>query len=202
MRAVVNRIERHEQILHSLDRFSFMSRGHIQRLHRLGGDRNAQKVMQQLQEYVCSFREPRYGAVYYLNREGRQMIGSTKRVRRTLQTTHTLMRNDFFFHAGCPAYWKNELKVSVDGKVKVVPDAVFTANKRYHFLEVDNTQAMVENRLKIDRYRELLQTGQFQRQYGYFPMLHIVTVSKSRVGRFKAMCDGLPAQVYLIDDIK
>ncbi|HZG16987.1 MAG TPA: replication-relaxation family protein [Candidatus Bathyarchaeia archaeon] len=179
-----------------------MSRAHIQRLHHLGGDRNAQKVLKQMEDYLHSFREERYGTVYYLSKYGRQMIGSTKRVRRTLQVIHTLMRNDFFFYMNCPAYWKNEMKVSVGEKIKVVPDAVFRSNQRYQFLEIDNTQTMADNKLKIDRYKEMFQTGMFQKQFGYFPTLHIVTVNQSRVRRFKEMCDGLPSNVYLIDNIR
>lgn len=178
-----------------------MSRAHIQRLHRLGSVRNAQKVLKQMEEYLHSFRDG-YDTVYYLSKLGRDMIGSNKQVKRSLQTKHTLMRNDFFFHVGCPSYWRNELKVMIEGKVMVIPDAIFMKNQRYHFLEIDNTQTMTENRLKIERYKALHATGQFQRQHQYFPMLHIVTVNRSRTKRFTEMCEGLPVQVYLHDDIK
>ncbi|MED1949009.1 replication-relaxation family protein [Brevibacillus centrosporus] len=179
-----------------------MSRSQIQRLHRLGGDRNAQIVLKQMEEYLHCFREGRYGTVYYLSKMGRDMIGAKKQVKRTLQTKHTLMRNDFFFYIGCPSNWSNETKVTIDEKVMVISDAVFVKDKKYHFLEVDNTQTMTENRLKIEKYREIYKTGQFQRQYQYFPTLHVVTVNRSRMKRFTDMCDGLPVQVYLIDDIK
>ncbi|MDR7318947.1 replication-relaxation family protein [Brevibacillus nitrificans] len=177
-----------------------MSRTHIQRLHRLGSVRNAQKVLKQMEEYLHSFREG-YDTVYYLSKLGRDMIGSKKQVKRSLQTKHSLMRNDFFFHVGCPSYWKNEMKVVV-GELTIVPDATFKKNQRLHFLEIDNTQTMTENRLKIERYKALHATGLFQRQYQYFPMIHIVTVNRSRVRRFIEMCEGLPVQVYLYDDIK
>lgn len=194
-------MERQEQILHSLDKFGFLSRSQLQRLHRLGGDRNAQKVLKRMEEYLQFFREEAYGTVYYLSRAGRQMIGSQKVVRRTLQVRHTLMRNDFYFHMGCPINWRNEIKVT-DGKTTLVTDALFTKNKQYHFLEVDNTQTMIENSAKIKRYRELFVRGLFHKEFGYFPTLHIVTVSRGRVKRFTEMCEGLPAQVYQIDDIK
>ncbi|MGN7470519.1 replication-relaxation family protein [Brevibacillus sp. SAFN-007a] len=178
-----------------------MSRQQLQRLHRLGGDRNAQKVLKRMEECLYSFREEGYGAVYYLNQIGRQMIGSQKVVRRTLQTRHTLMRNDFFFYAGCPASWKNEMKVT-DGKATLVTDALFIKDKRYHFLEVDNTQSMAENGLKVKKYREMFERGVFQLEFGYFPALHVVTVSRSRVKRFVEMCQGMPARVYCIEDIR
>lgn len=184
----------------SLDRFGFLSRAHIQRLHRLGGERNARKVLQQMGEYLHSFREERYGAVYYLNRIGRQMIGSQKIVRRTLQVRHTLMRNDFFFHAGCPGHWNNEMNVT-DGQTKLVTDALYKKDGRYNFLEVDNTQSMAENGTKIKRYREMHDRGLFHKAFGYFPTLHVVTVSKSRVRRFTEMCKGMPVQVYYHQDI-
>ncbi|WP_103108436.1 replication-relaxation family protein [Brevibacillus reuszeri] len=196
----VKRIERTEQILHSLDRFGFLSRSHIQRLHRLGGDRNAQRVLKNMEEYLQSFREEEYGTVYYLNRVGRQMIGSQKVVRRTLQIKHILMRNDFYFHIGCPGNWRNEIKVT-DGQTTLVTDALFIKDKRHNFLEVDNTQSMTENSAKVKRYKEMFDRGLFQKEFGYFPHLHIVTVCKSRVKRFAELVNGLPAQVYLINDI-
>lgn len=178
-----------------------MSRLHIQRLHRLGSTRNAQKVLKQMEDYLHCFREG-YDTVYYLSKLGRDMIGSAKQVKRSLQTKHTLMRNDFFFHIGCPSYWRNEQKITAGEKITLVPDATFMKNQRYHFLEIDNTQTMTENRHKIERYKEFHATGLFQQQYRYFPLLHIVTINRSRMKRFNEMCEGLPAQVYLYDDIK
>lgn len=153
-----------------------------------------------MEEYLNNFREEGYGAVYYLNRIGRQMIGSQKIVRRTLQTKHTLMRNDYYFYMGCPGNWRNEIKVT-DGKTTLVTDALFTKNKRHNFLEVDNTQSMAENSAKIKRYKEMFERGLFQKEFGYFPTLHIVTVSRSRVRRFTELCEGLPLEVYQIIDI-
>lgn len=154
-----------------------------------------------MEEYLQFFREESYGTVYYLSKIGRQMIGSSKVVRRTLQTRHTLMRNDFFFFAGCPMNWRNEIKVT-DGQTTLVTDALFIKEKRYNFLEVDNAQSMVENASKVKRYRDMFDRGLFQKEFGYFPTLHIVTVSKSRIRRFEDMCKGIPTQVYYIEDIR
>ncbi|MGE7273571.1 replication-relaxation family protein [Brevibacillus panacihumi] len=195
------RIERQERILHSLDRFGFLSRSHIQRLHRLGGDRNAQRVLKNMEEYLQSFREEEYGTVYYLSRAGRQMIGSQKVMRRTLQIRHILMRNDFYFFMGCPGKWGNEIKVT-DGQTTLVPDALFIRDKRHNFLEVDNTQSMTENSTKIKRYRDMFDRGLFQKEFGYFPTLHIVTVNKSRIRRFTELCEGMPVKVYYKEDIR
>lgn len=184
----------------SIDRFGFLTRTHIQRLHTLGGDRNAQKVLKGMEEYLHSFRNG-YDTVYYLNRLGRDMIGSSKQVKQSMQTKHYLMRNDFYFHIGCPSQWNNEKKVT-DEKVTIVTDAIFVKDSKYHFVEIDNTQTMSQNKLKIERYKQLFNNGIFTKQFGYFPLLHIVTTNKSRVRRFKEMCDSLPVMVYLIDDIK
>lgn len=154
-----------------------------------------------MEEYLCSFREEGYGTVYYLNREGRQMIGSNKIVRRTLQTRHSLMRNDFFFFSGCPGYWRPELKVT-DGQTTLVADALYKKDGRYNFLEVDNTQSMVENSTKIKRYRAMHDRGLFHKEYGYFPTLHIVTVSRGRIKRFMELCEGMTVKVYYSEDIR
>lgn len=170
-------------------------------MHRLGGDRNAQKVLKSMEEYLYSFREESYGTVYYLSKNGRQMIGSTKVVKRTLQVRHTLMRNDFYFHMGCPSNWRNEIKVT-DGHTTLVTDALFTKNNRHNFLEVDNTQSMSENAAKIKRYKDMFDRGLFQKEFGYFPTLHLVTVSRGRIKRFAELCEGMPVKVYYIDDIR
>ena len=201
MQTTANRVERQEQILMSLDRFGFLSRNQLQRLHRLGGDRNAQKVLKHMEEYLCSFREEGYGAVYYLNRIGRQMIGSQKIVRRTLQIRHSLMRTDFYLYMGCPINWKHEVKVT-DGNTTIVTDVHFTKNRVHHFLEVDNTQSMAENSAKIKRYKQMFDRGLFQKEFGYFPTLHVVTVSKIRLKRFMDLCEGLPVKVYYSEDIR
>lgn len=153
-----------------------------------------------MEEYLCSFRQDGYGMVYYLNKNGRQMISSQKVVKRTLQVRHTLMRNDFYFYAGCPSSWRNEIKVT-DGQTTIVTDALFTKERKHNFLEVDNTQSMAENSAKIKRYREMFDRGLFQKEFGYFPALHIVTVSKNRVRKFSELCSGLPVQVHYSEDI-
>ncbi|PEI87275.1 hypothetical protein CN679_22635 [Bacillus pseudomycoides] len=60
----------------SLKKLGFLSRKQIQVLHDLGGDRNASRVMKDLEEYVSSFRDSE--KVYYLNKEGRERIGSNR----------------------------------------------------------------------------------------------------------------------------
>lgn len=154
-----------------------------------------------MEEYLYSFRD---GAdtIYYLNKLGRDMIGSKRQVKRSLQTKHTLMRNDFYFYMGCPPDWRNEMKVAIGEKVILIADAIFKKDGRYQFLEVDHTQTMTENKLKINRYRDIFNSGQFQQQFGYFPNLHIVTINNVRVRRFKDMCEGLPAKVYLLEELK
>jgi hypothetical protein len=55
-----------------------------------------------------------------------------------------------------PKDWKveQEIRIKPHGMINVDryirPDATFTRNGRYHFLEVDRTQSMGENQKKID----------------------------------------------------
>lgn len=153
-----------------------------------------------MEEYLQCFREEAYGTVYYLSRAGRELIGSQKVVRRTLQIRHSLMRTDFYFFMSCPRNWRNEIKVT-DGHTTLITDALFMKDNRHNFLEIDNTQSMAENGTKIRKYKEMHDRGLFQKEFGYFPTLHIVTVNKSRIRRFTELCKGLPVQVYLINDI-
>jgi len=112
------------------------------------------------------------------------------------------MRNDLWLHYGCPSDWRSEIKVS-DGKTNVIVDAMFTQSLRYHFLEVDRTQTMTENRAKIKRYKELATTGLLTEKLGHFPTVIWLTTTELRRKQLQEACSALPiAKVYTLDDIK
>jgi hypothetical protein len=172
----------------------FLSRSQIQRLHRLGGDRNANRILNEMGDYLNTVRLGEN--VYYLNAAGRERIGATKVLKKTNQITHHLMRNSLYLAHGCPSSWKSEVKLSVKGEVTVIADALFTMAGRYYICEVDNTQKMSENRAKIGKYRRLIELGVFEKR----PKLIWITTTDYRKKQLAKICEGLDVSIYLRSD--
>ena len=178
----------------------YMSREQLRTLFSLGSVRNANYVLRKLSPYLSSFRDG-YQSIYYLSKQGREYVGATKICKKTLTAQHTITRNQFYLHAGRPANWWNEQKVS-DGKVTLVPDALFAKDGRYYFLEVDLTQTMAENRKKLKAYAELRDRGLLTKNLGTFPGLIWVTTSEHRRKQLVEASQTFNAEVYTDGDIR
>lgn len=89
-----------------------------------------------------------------------------------------------------------------DGKVNLIVDAWFKTGGRYHFLEVDSTQKMAENRTKINSYRELQQRGVIERDVGYFPVLLWLTASDYRKKQLQKLLEGISSRVFTLSEIQ
>lgn len=189
---------REEQILLLLKKFDFLTRDQLSRYFDLGKVCNTNRVLRNLSEYLMSIREG-YQSIYYLSKLGRDYVDCQKIRKRGNHVHHTVMRNEFWLYYKCPRDWKNEVKIS-NGNDSVVADAVFTRNGFYHFLEVDNLQSMKENRAKITRYKNLLES--LVKQYGYHPTLIWLSTTEHRRKQLEKDNDGLKAKVYTLSDIK
>lgn len=151
--------------------------------------------------YLRSIREG-YQSTYYLSKEGKAYVGCEKIRKRGGHVKHAIMRNEFWLFYGCPHDWKSEVKVS-DGKTTVIVDAMFQKSLQYHFLEVDHTQTMKENRNKIKRYAELANNGLINQKLGHFPMIVWLTSSEMRKNQLLEACKMLPrVKVYTLSEIK
>lgn len=190
--------QRNEQILLLLKKFDFLTRDQICNYFNLGTNRNANKVLYRLTDYLTSIRIG-YQSIYYLNKNGREYVDCEKIRKKGGHVQHVVMRNEIWLHFKCPKDWRNEVKIS-DEKTSVVADAVFTRNGFYHFLEVDNLQSMKENRAKINRYKELLDS--LVKQFGYFPTLVWLTTTEHRRKQLESACNGLNFKVFTINDIQ
>lgn len=188
--------QRQENILLSLKRLGFLSRSQIQRLHRLGSVRNANRVLAVMAPLLHSVRIDEN--VYYLNADGREYIGANKALKRTSQIEHYLMRNQLYIARGCPATWRNEIKLAVPGEVTVIADAVYTMAGRYFICEIDREQKMRENAVKIERYRRLIDLGVFELR----PKFIWLTTTEFRRKELRRLCEGLDVTVYTTADIK
>lgn len=198
---------RQEKILFSLERLKFATREQLQKIHQLGGDRNALKVLNEMKEYF-HIQNHEGMNVYYLNKPGRDRIGSETELKWTLQAEHHLMRNDIYIHFNQPADWRIEEDILfryTEGQerkhMKMVPDATFTLNGVYHFLEVDRTQSMLENKKKIEHYAKL--SPVMLKQYGHQPVLIFYTLTELRRNKLKEICQlqNVKCEVYIKEDI-
>lgn len=150
--------------------------------------------MKELSEYVNSFRDGEN--IYYLNKEGRERVNSDKVLKKTTQARHYIMRNSIFIAYGYPSSWKNEVKLEVPGQVKIIADALFIKDKRYHIVEVDHTQKMIKNKGKIERYRKLSSLGVFEVQ----PLFIWITTTELRKKQLLKLSEGLAVQIYTVKD--
>lgn len=188
---------RQEKILSSLDKLGFASRSQLQKLHDLGGDRNACRVMADLSEYVNHFRD--IENIYYLNKKGAERVGAEKVLTKSQNYTHTLMRNDLYINLNMPTQWRNERIIEIPGKLKIIADAHFTVNGIPYLAEIDNTQDMVNNRKKIENYKKLKEV--WSDKYGKFPTIIWVTKSEVRKTKILKHSQGLNTRVYLHKDL-
>ncbi len=147
-------------------------------------------------DYLSSFRDGE--SIYYLNQEGRQRVNSTKILKKTAQARHYIMRNALFIARGRPATWENEMEIGVEGKVKVICDALYTMNKRLHIIEVDHTQKMIKNKDKIKRYRNLIELNAFEVP----PKFLWITTTEFRRKQLQDLNVGLDCSVYTMKDFQ
>jgi hypothetical protein len=196
-------------ILLSFDKLGFVTREQMQQIHDLGGFRNANRILNTMEKegYLQSFRHNLH-KVYYLTKQGLDVIGSSKDYKKGMQTDHYLMRNDMYIHYQCPETWKSEAEIDythLDNQGGVVmkkkktlrSDARFKDNGIYHFLEVDNTQDMNKNERKIEQYRQLKET--WDQDF----ILVFYTLSPVRREKLKIWCQKakLGALIYTKEDI-
>ena len=190
--------QRLDKILLSLKSLDYLSTTQIQKLHNMGTDRNTRRFMQSIQEYVSCWKE--HENVYYLNKKGRERVESGVVRTKISPVTHYLMRNDFYIR-NLPEIFEPEMSVTI-GDVSIRPDAWVKLKGGFYFLEVDNTQSMVKNQQKIEKYKKLADKGAFQQKYGYFPRILWVTALAGRKQTLAKSCGDLKNTVILWEEIR
>lgn len=191
---------RQEEILQSFEVLRFATRQQLQKIHDLKSDRNALKILGRMKEYfhVQVFQGMN---VYYLNKEGRALVGIEKDLKWTLQVGHDLMRNDVYVHYKCPKDWRIEHEMGFVPQLStiekfIVADATFTFEGRFHILEVDRTQNMVDNRRKIDTYAEFWPL--LRAKFGHDPSLIFYTETPVRQESLKKYCTSKKVNCLVI----
>lgn len=133
-----------------------------------------------------------------LSKRGREWVGGKER-KYTLHMHHFLLRNEFMIKRNIPMkdfYPESPKNIKVNGE-KVIPDAFYKHNNQWHFLEVDRTQKMIENKNKIELYRVYRDSGKFPKSYGHYPTIIYVTQSEYRRKELRGLLNGMKSEVIL-----
>lgn len=156
-----------------------------------------------MEDYLNSFRVEEN--IYYLNKAGRERVGSKNVRSKTPQYRHFLMRNDLYIYLKKPAVWEPEYQIDIDN-IKIIPDVMFVKRvlneDRYFFAEIDNEQVLSSNLNKIRRYKQLKETKAYQDSLGYFPVLVWVVKTEHRKKELLKYGEGLKQEVLLWSDIR
>ncbi len=162
-------------------------------MHRLKGDRNANRILNDMSAYLNSFRNG-WEKVYTLNKAGRERVQCTTTRKKTPNVQHFLIRNQLYIYWKRPKSWENEVKMVI-GKESIVADAMFKYKDAKVFVEVDVSQPMATNSRKIEKYAKMLRNS----QEPFF--LIWVTELESRRATLNRLMNGLPGQVYTLNEI-
>jgi hypothetical protein len=174
----------------------YLATSQIQHLHKLGGKRNAQRIIKGMEYYLNHMKLDEH--VYFLNKEGRDLIGSKKERRKTQTIDHFLLRNQYLIHFKIDQviFEPNNLKWD---EYIVIPDAWYKRQGREYFLEIDRQQLMINNREKINLYQSLKKSGKLKE----FPTVVFVTLTEYRQKQLRVLLneEKLKSEVYLKVDI-
>jgi hypothetical protein len=184
----------------TIDRLGIVKIKHLQKIHDLGSYRNACKIINGLSNYTNQTYHEKE-KVIYLNKKGRDLIGSESEVNGIAMAKHYLLRNEVYIHFNQPHDWINEyiLETSIEAprtveiivqgvkpstKRKVVTDAYFTRNGYTHLIEIDNTRNMIDNRKKVQNYAEILPL--VRKDFQSVPVLYFFTTTETRRKKLSA----------------
>jgi hypothetical protein len=186
--------QRIENILLNLKRFDYLTRAQLQRIHNLKGERNANRVLNSMDEYLNKFRHG-MEYVYCLNKAGRERVQCDVIRKKTPNIDHFLLRNQLWIHLKYPSTWENEIRINV-GDQSIVCDAKFMAKGGIPvFVEADVTQPMIKNKQKADRYRKIKAMSA--------DPFHVVWITQldSRRAKLNELMEGLTGRVYTLNEI-
>lgn len=183
-----------------MKKLDYLTRSQIQRIHDLKSDRNAQRVLKNMEEYLNVIKDTE--SIYYLNAKGRELVGCDKVRKRTGNVSHYIMRNYLYIAFRCPSTWRNEIRIrngsNKNNMITCVADAVFMKGDAHCIVEVDNTQTMKKNQKKVEKYRELRQRGAFGMLAPHFIW---ITTTEYRKKELLELHKGLNIQVFTLSDL-
>lgn len=207
-------MERAERILALIDQLGVVSVKQLSEILNVGTYRHTCRVIKQLSPYLNEIRSKQ--KIVYLNKEGRQLIGSENELKSPGQLEHRLMANDAFIHFSCPYDWRREESIEIKSRSSfasgiiikglntinqkiIIPDAMFSRNGYLHLVEIDNTRKMVDNRKKIESYKELWKD--LHNHIKLTPKLCYFTCSDKRKKEIEILCKGIANEVKTFKEI-
>ncbi len=188
----------------------------LRQIHNLGGYRNAARIVEQLEPYLNVYRGKE--KVFYLNKDGRELIGSDKEVKKTPIMEHTLLSNDAYIFLNKPLNWRTEYVIECERrkelsgiifkfdnkptsvKKTIIADAVFTKQGYVHIVEIDNTRTMKDNLKKIKQYKELW--TEIKDNFQLSPIIYFFTTTETRRKKLSDVLSGINHKVYTFEEIK
>lgn len=186
------KLEREYKILLSLKKLSYLSRSQLQYIHRLGKDRNATRILNNMEKekLIKSFRMGEN--IYHLSAEGKKRVGTTRQYRKSSEAINYVLRNYIYIKYGFPESWESD----VDLCNNLIADATFTQDENLYIVEVDRLQH--HNEEKIKKYIEAIENGIIKS-----PLL-FVWVANNEYNKKKIVeaLDGFNCRVYLTQDLK
>ena len=168
----MNSQEKIETLLTLIDTLGMATAEQLRAMHDMKSLRNSYFILKKLEPYTHSMFLERK-KVYYLNKTGRNFIGSTKEIKRTQNIGHNLKRTDVYLYLNKPLDWEvekvfeyqenqnaSQLDIVIKGlnvskKKRVVADASYTRNGYTYCVEIDNELDMLDNHNKIKSYASL-----------------------------------------------
>lgn len=196
--------QRQMEILSTIRTLQFATRRHLMSVHDLGGIRNANRVLKELEGFTSVYIY-RKEHVYYLNKKGRGLFGDEKKITPTSRISHALMRNEAWLWLQCPDTWQIEPIVGYTfshEKKRIMPDASFVDSQNaLHMVEIDRTQDMKKNEDKLKRYGEYAQL--YKQKYNKVPIVHFFTISSYRKDRLEKLATkyNVYTQTYLVQEV-
>lgn len=201
---------RTERILSIIDKLGAVSVKQLHEILKLGTYRHTCRVISQLDTYLHVSRSQQ--KIVYLNKSGRELIGSNREVKKSVLFDHMLLCNDAYIYYNCPVDWKREYAIETSqepeygfsiqikgvsvAKKKIIPDAIFERDGYVHLVEIDNTRTMLDNRKKVERYKEMWED--IRHHFNTQPKLCIVTKSEKRGRDFRSWCEKLVCDVEVL----
>lgn len=202
-----------ELVLSTIDQLGVVSVKQLHEILKFSSYRKTCRIVQNLEPYLHVERSRQ--KIVYLNKEGRQFVGSDREVKKSPLFEHRLLINEVFIHYNCPVTWRTEHTIEIEEKgenmgfikveglkpvtkKKIVCDAYFERNGYTYLIEVDNTRKMVDNRKKIQKY--LYMWLEIRKQYQN-PKLCIFTKSQIRKKEFSKLLKNIPNEIYCFDEL-
>lgn len=186
---------REEKILSRLDKLNFATKNQLQYLEKLGGDRNAYRILREMEKDKLLTAVRYEKKIYYLTNRGKERVGSTKGKLKRENITHTLMRNDLYIKLNTPKDWRTEVPITFNDET-LIPDAMYENQGILTFVEIDNVQTMKTNCEKIKKYKELSRVIFHKKRH--HPVLIWYSLSEIRKEKLRIACEkyGVKYKIY------